>query len=45
MQYSTPEVVVLGTAAALVLGIDGGVGDNPDPEELLQEGLVAGLDD
>jgi len=45
MKYSTPEIVVLGTAATLVLGIDGGVDDNPDPEELLAEGLVAGLDD
>lgn len=45
MKYSTPELVVLGTAAALVLGQPGGIGDNPDPEELLVEGLVAGLDD
>jgi hypothetical protein len=46
MKYSTPELVVLGTAAALVLGQPGGVDDHirPDFEELT-EGLAVGLDD
>lgn len=45
MQYSTPELVVLGTAEALVLGISGGSGDNPNPDELLVAGMLLGLDD
>lgn len=46
MKYSTPELVVLGTAASLVLGIDGGTGDHVNPtEEKLPAGLAIGLDD
>jgi hypothetical protein len=46
MKYSTPELIVLGSAAALVLGQEGGEGDNPNPlTEHIVEGVVAGLDD
>jgi hypothetical protein len=46
MKYSTPELVVLGSAAALVLGQDGGEGDNPNPlTEQIVAGVVPGLDD
>ena len=46
MKYSTPELVVLGTAAALVQGTPIGEGDNSNPDfERLKVGLVAGLDD
>ena len=46
MKYSTPELVVVGSASALVQGVFGDVGDsiNPDSEHLA-EGFVAGLDD
>jgi hypothetical protein len=45
MKYSTPEVVVLGTAATLVLGKPDGIDDNPNPLEELVAGLTPGLDD
>ena len=46
MKYSTPELVVLGSASVLVLGVFGPQGDsiNEDTEHLA-EGFVAGLDD
>ena len=44
-KYSTPELVVLGTAATLVLGFPEGIEDNPDLDEQVGEGLVLGLDD
>jgi hypothetical protein len=46
MKYSTPELVVLGTAATLVLGGLPGEDDNPNPQT--QEppaGIALGLDD
>ena len=48
MQYSTPELVVLGTAAMLVLGEIGGRGDNVNPDDeankpLFDQGLQAYL--
>ena len=46
MRYSTPELVVVGTAASLVQGIPGGAFDNgqlvPERET---EGIAMGLDD
>jgi len=45
MQYSTPELVVLGPAATLVLGIPTGFDDNGVSNEQLMEGVAAGLDD
>lgn len=46
MKYSTPELVVLGSAAALVLGVGPGELDNINPElERPNPGVVLGLDD
>jgi hypothetical protein len=46
MQYSTPELVVLGPAATLVLGVSGPTGDSTGaPDEQLIEGIAPGLDD
>ena len=46
MRYSTPEIVVLGTAAALVQGEPGGSGDFVNEQiEHLASGLLLGLDD
>jgi hypothetical protein len=46
MKYSTPELVVLGPAATLVLGVSGLTGDNTNPDiEHEMEGIVLGLDD
>jgi len=46
MKYSTPELVVIGSASALVKGVVSFTGDsiNEDTEHLA-EGFVAGLDD
>jgi hypothetical protein len=46
MKYTTPELVVLGTAATMVLGGLPGEDDNPNPQ--IQQpvaGLLLGLDD
>lgn len=46
MKYSTPELVVLGTASALVQGGQSGEGDNPNPDtQKKPSAFVAGLDD
>jgi hypothetical protein len=46
MKYSTPELVVLGPAATLVLGVSGLTGDNTNPDfEHEIEGIALGLDD
>ena len=46
MKYSTPEIVVLGTASAVVLGDPSLTGDNINPDrEQPVHGLVIGLDD
>ena len=46
MRYSTPELVVLGPAAMLVLGGERGEDDNPNPfTEEPAEGLALGLDE
>jgi hypothetical protein len=46
MKYSTPELVVLGTAAALVLGGELGVDDHIRPDfEQATHGVALGLDD
>ena len=46
MKYETPELVVVGAATALVLGIPGGVLDNPDSQSShAAEGIALGLDD
>ena len=46
MKYSTPELVVLGSAANLVLGKPIGEDDNVDPRNLDPGlGLVLGLDE
>jgi hypothetical protein len=46
MKYSTPELVVLGPASVLVLGVVDFTGDSINPNsEHLAEGFVAGLDD
>ena len=46
MKYSTPELVVVGTAAELVQGNPPGEGDNPNPRfEDPDAGLTLGLDD
>ena len=46
MKYSTPELVVIGSAAALVLGGLPGSGDNthPDRQDPVA-GIALGLDD
>jgi hypothetical protein len=45
MRYSTPELVVLGSAATLVLGGPKGEDDNTSDFEQPAFGLVLGLDD
>ena len=46
MPYSTPELVVLGSAPALVLGNSIGLGDNVATDETKEpEGVTLGLDD
>lgn len=46
MEYSTPELVLLGTASALVLGGNPGKDDYPDSETSLPfMGFALGLDD
>jgi len=46
MKYSTPEIVVLGTASAVVLGEPELTGDNINPDrEQVGLGLLLGLDD
>jgi|SwirhisoilCB2_FD_contig_31_31672169_length_275_multi_17_in_0_out_0_2 hypothetical protein len=46
MKYSKPELVVVGSATALVKGIPGETGDNPNPfTEHVAEGVHVGLDD
>jgi hypothetical protein len=46
MKYSTPELVIVGSASALVQGVYGMTGDNVNEDfEHLAEGCVAGLDD
>lgn len=46
MKYTSPELVVLGTAGGLVLGGILGVDDNTNPDyEMPTEGLAIGLDD
>lgn len=47
MRYSTPELVVLGPAPVLVLGIPGGRLDHADPlaQSKPPAGIVLGLDD
>jgi hypothetical protein len=46
MRYITPELVVLGPAATLVLGGVIGLGDNANPDfEYPDLGLALGLDD
>lgn len=46
MRYSTPELIVLGTAATLVQGIPGGALDNDVSEKSRPaEGCALGLDD
>ncbi|HEX3701860.1 MAG TPA: hypothetical protein VHU82_00925 [Vicinamibacterales bacterium] len=46
MEYSTPELVVLGSASALVLGDQIGGDDNADSHVTMPPmGLALGLDD
>lgn len=46
MRYSTPELVVVGTAASLVQGIPEGMYDNGQVQpEQEAEGVAMGLDD
>ena len=46
MKYSTPELVVLGSASTLVLGVPSGTGDNSNPDfEREMVGVALGLDD
>lgn len=45
MKYSTPELVVVGTAAELVLGPEEGELDNPIPETEAVQNLALGLDE
>lgn len=47
MQYSKPELVVLGPAPVLVLGVPGGILDHNDPDAETQPaaGIVLGLDE
>ena len=46
MRYSTPELVVVGTASSLVQGIPGGLFDNEVSQtERPADGLALGLDD
>ncbi len=46
MKYATPELVVVGSASALVQGVPGGVLDNPGTNPSHAEaGIAIGLDD
>jgi hypothetical protein len=46
MPYSTPELIVLGSASAVVLGDDRGVGDNILTDNTKEpDGVTLGLDD
>jgi hypothetical protein len=46
MKYSTPELVVLGSATLLVLGIPGGADDNGSSQTSHSVvGVALGLDD
>jgi hypothetical protein len=45
MEYSTPELVVLGPAAVLVQGKPEREGDSANPDEEPAVGLLLGLDD
>jgi hypothetical protein len=45
MEYSSPELVVIGRTDALVLGVEIGPDDNPDDRQLPSGELVLGLDD
>ena len=45
MEYSSPELVVIGRTEALVLGVDIGPDDNPGDGRLPDGELVLGLDD
>lgn len=46
MKYSTPELVVLGPAASLVMGSEPGKDDSIDRDNLeVDRGLEIGLDD
>jgi len=47
MKYSTPELIVLGSASVLVLGGEIGRFDHADPLEVTQPamGVALGLDD
>jgi len=46
MKYETPQLVEVGSAAALVLGGIPGTGDSANPDfERSMEGVVLGLDD
>lgn len=45
MEYSSPELVVIGRTDALVLGQDIGPDDNPGDSQLPVGELVLGLDD
>ena len=46
MKYSTPELVVLGPASALVMGGDPGTRDSSNPtQEKPALGVLLGLDD
>ena len=46
MKYATPELVVIGSASALVQGVIGGKLDNPDSENSRPAvGIALGLDD
>jgi hypothetical protein len=46
MKYAMPQLVVLGSVDALVLGVPSGVGDNSNPDfERSMADLVLGLDD
>ena len=45
MRYEKPELVVVDTALALVLGLPQGIEDNGVTGELQGDGLVLGLDE
>lgn len=46
MEYQKPELVAVGEAASVVLGILDPFGDNPDPEKEHEgAGVLVGLDD
>jgi hypothetical protein len=45
MEYTSPELVVVGRTEALVLGVEIGPDDNPGDRQLPDGELVLGLDD